>query len=361
MALVTKSIGTTGRDYSTWTLWEAALGGAAGGAGNDARGESYNDSDFDETVSINDSTPDSIVLTVAAGERHDGTAGTGVRMLASVGSRWIVLGVTSKECTVEWIEHDVNGKSTGAFNIGAIHFDDLFEATVANCIVHDIINSTQSAGIRTRLGASSGTQNIINNIVYDILCTTGSASHHAKGVQATIAGGRSVRVYNNTAHNVRKSTAGNAYCIQATDGASIEVKNNIATDPGGTTSGSKVCYTPTSPVNVVMDYNLASDDTDSGANSIGADDGVITANQYVSTVGGSEDLHLKAGADAIDAGLDLVTTPSGVEIDINGRDRDAQGDIWDMGAHELVSAANLMAMERAISRRIASRIFGRVN
>jgi len=54
-----------------------------------------------------------------------------------------------------------------------------------------------------------------------------------------------------------------------------------------------------------------------------------------STVG-SEDLHLKAQSDAIDAGTDLGTTPSGVEIDINGRDRDSQGDTWDQGAHEFV-------------------------
>ena len=44
MATITKSIGTTARDYSTITLWEAALGGAAGGAGNDAIGECYDDS-----------------------------------------------------------------------------------------------------------------------------------------------------------------------------------------------------------------------------------------------------------------------------------------------------------------------------
>jgi hypothetical protein len=64
---------------------------------------------------------------------------------------------------------------------------------------------------------------------------------------------------------------------------------------------------------------------------------VVTADEYVSTVGGSEDLHLKAGADCIDAGTDLGTTPTGVNYDIDNRDRDAEGDTWDIGADEYVA------------------------
>ena len=64
-----------------------------------------------------------------------------------------------------------------------------------------------------------------------------------------------------------------------------------------------------------------------------------SGDQFVSTTGGSEDLHLKAGADAIDAGTDLGTSPDGVEIDIDGRDRDAEGDTWDIGADEYEAVA----------------------
>jgi len=49
MVEVLKKIGSDGgptRDYATITLWEAALGGAAGGGGNDAIGECYDDSAF---------------------------------------------------------------------------------------------------------------------------------------------------------------------------------------------------------------------------------------------------------------------------------------------------------------------------
>jgi hypothetical protein len=61
-----------------------------------------------------------------------------------------------------------------------------------------------------------------------------------------------------------------------------------------------------------------------------------STNQFVSIVSGSEDLHLKAGADAIGAGVDLGTTPAGVEVDIDGRDRDAEGDTWSIGADQFV-------------------------
>ena len=87
-------------------------------------------------------------------------------------------------------------------------------------------------------------------------------------------------------------------------------------------------------------HNLSSDATAAGTGSLTSK---TSANQFVSTVGGSEDLHLKAGADAIDAGTDLGTTPSGVEIDIDGRDRDAEGDTWDIGADEFVTLASVTA------------------
>jgi hypothetical protein len=60
---------------------------------------------------------------------------------------------------------------------------------------------------------------------------------------------------------------------------------------------------------------------------------------FTNVTGGSEDLHLVSGSDLIDAGTDLGTTPTGVNIDIDGRDRDAEGDTWDIGADEFVSLA----------------------
>ena len=121
------------------------------------------------------------------------------------------------------------------------------------------------------------------------------------------------------------------------DQTGTTIQNCAVTNTGGTTSDTPVDYSVASPANATVDHNLASDTTASGTGSL---DSKTSANQYVSTTDGSEDYHLKAGADAIDAGVDKGTTPSGVEIDIDNRDRDAQGDTWDMGADEFVAAVD---------------------
>jgi len=73
------------------------------------------------------------------------------------------------------------------------------------------------------------------------------------------------------------------------------------------------------------DYNMASDTTAPGGNSLQSK---VASNQFVSITGGSENLHLKTGADAIDNGTDL----SGIFND------DIDGDIrtgnWDIGADQ---------------------------
>jgi len=56
---------------------------------------------------------------------------------------------------------------------------------------------------------------------------------------------------------------------------------------------------------------MSSDATASDGGGTGHVENVTTADQFVSTVSGSEDLHLKAGADAIGAATDLVATPAG--------------------------------------------------
>jgi hypothetical protein len=60
------------------------------------------------------------------------------------------------------------------------------------------------------------------------------------------------------------------------------------------------------------------------------------SNQFVSTTGGSEDLHLKQSADCIDVGDDLSGTFTG---DIDGDTRPTGVNTWDIGADELTATA----------------------
>ena len=81
--IVTKTLGTNSRDYSTISLWEADLDNASVYMeGDEAVGECYNDSTF-SPFNINGGVTiglKSITLKAAAGESHDGTAGTGVKV-----------------------------------------------------------------------------------------------------------------------------------------------------------------------------------------------------------------------------------------------------------------------------------------
>jgi len=326
MAAVTDSIGTTGRDFADITAWEASFGDHAG---DDLTGEVFNDSVFDENVTFNDNTPDSIKLTVPLAERHDGTAGTGSRIVNTVGGNSLFFSSLTTPVTCEWMEVDKNN------NFGrAIHSSGTATTimTFNNNICHDAFLDSGSA---TQAGLQlSSYRNIAhNNIIYNIVTETSSSS-----VSIGMGGSttRAVDVQNNTVFRIRNDNgSGSALGLRMSDSASQNYRNNIVLDVTGTTSGATDCYDITSFTNATVDHNMSSDTTAVGTGSLVSQ---TAADQFISTVDGSEDLHLKSGADAIDAGLDLGTTPTGVNFDINNRDRDAEGDIWDMGAHEFVAA-----------------------
>jgi hypothetical protein len=318
------SIGATARDYSTMALWEADLGDTSiYGGGSRAKGECYNDADFTGFVKI-DATDIGlafITLTAASGERHDGTAGTGCRILGN----WIDVHPPTSTYSVEisWIEIDRNSRGSSQcieLNRNVIGVPHVVHA----CILHGYGKIGISNGTYTR-GCS-----ITNNFIYDGERTT----HDSIGINLS-----AVTTYddywldNNTIFNINapNESTGDAFGIKGLDRADHYLRNNVVCDVVGAISSQ--CFQ--GHASTTEDHNVSSDSTAQGTGSI---TDVTTADQFVSTVGSSEDLHLKAGSDCIDAGTDLGTTSPGVNIDINGRDRDAEADTWDIGAHEFIAA-----------------------
>jgi len=322
-AAVTDTIGTTSRDFSTITLWEDSLGAHSG---DDMTAEMYNDSAFDETVNIDDTTPLTILLTVPVAERHDGTEGNGTRIVRTGAN--IVIDMAADETTIEWLEIDINGQNATALLLDLN--SDLF---VKNMILHGSTGDGNITGVIR--DQAKGT--IMNSIIYDYTNThTGT-----RGVSGILDGStRDSNYFNNTIHGITNNNGtGVAYGINLQDDAGSTFQNNIATDAGGTTSGTKQDYNLSSISNATVDHNLSSDSTASGVGSLS---GATAADFFVSTTGGSEDFHLKTGAsiDPIDAGVDKGTTPTGVNFDIDNFDRNADaGTVWDMGADEFVAAA----------------------
>ncbi|MEM8973619.1 MAG: hypothetical protein AAGD43_16290 [Pseudomonadota bacterium] len=328
MATVTKSIGTSSRDYSTITLWEADLDNVAEySSGDDAVGECYNDSVFDESVTINGGNTvglNSITLTAASGERHDGTAGTGARVVRTSNGLFVTIsGANSIDYEISWLEFDANGNECSIATRAAAN------NTVANIVLHGWDGTDNSAELLVAQGSVNS--NYTNCIIYDLTQGFSGASGAACLMRQSFDG---INVYNCTLHDVSDASGNATACLILSDRSDENCRNVICTGATNTGSGSATDFSPASPTNATMDYNMSSDTSASGANSITS---VTVADQYVSTVSGSEDLHLKTGSDAIGAGVDLGTSPTNVNIDINGRDRDAEGDTWDIGAHQFVA------------------------
>ena len=338
-------------DYTSPRAWAADLDDSSiYSNGDDAVGEIQINEKYDEGIGIaNGSTVtlNSVKLTVASSVRHNGTAGTGAGFKytgqsSSGGGGSLAQVVDIKDAdnvTLEWLEFD----GTGAAGSCAIHsfitdhgnFRD--NNTVRNCLMHGFELETGGASVNmirmttSTSSLTSGKSNyILNNIIYgNVLSTVAGGS--PTGIYANA--GRDVNpiyVYNNTVHDLTAASSSNiAIGIKASRHA--VVTNNIVSDVTG--SSTSVCFAVTSgSFTSSSDYNLATDSTAPGSNSVNS---ATLANIYESA-SGTVNLHLKSGSPAIDAGTDLGTTPSGVNIDIDGRDRDAEGDTWDIGADEYV-------------------------
>lgn len=342
MGTIITSIGTNGRDYSTIMAWEADIDNAAiYASGDSAVGECYDDSVFADAVNINGGTSvglASVRLTAASESKHDGTANTGVLVFRPISPCFVQ--IRRSNCTVEWLT--LRGISTAGLDGVALGLvlSDSSGTSVANCLVYDFqqANTGGTPICGSSVFHNTGVPLVVSN------CIAWNNSAKFTGRTTSAFGSRrsavsyKVTVLNCTAHRSMQGYASNlVYGFRGNFTGTI--KNCLSTE--GETADFNGSYT--SPQN-----NCSSDATAPGTGSL---INKSASSQYVSTVVGSEDLHLKRGADAINAGADLGTTPTGVNIDINGRDRDAKNDVWDIGAHEFVPALALLLMRHAYARR----------
>jgi hypothetical protein len=301
------------------TDWESELDDTPlYSSGINAIGECYNDSAFDESISISNGTDTvglgDVTLTVASGEKHDGTEGTGARIVrTSGGSASITLGIKPQNntMTVEWLEIDHNGNrdaGQGAVYLSGSGGTLVTYRVAKNLIVHGVNGANRCVGIYS--GLSGGTGYIFNCFVYDISSTFDDTVYAGSGIFC---------ITFTEAYNCSVIDTDRGFVVS---GANITATNIISCDASDTDDFNLL----SSPV---ASYLLSSDTSATGTGSLTSK---ASSDQFVSTVAGSEDLHLKAGADAIDVGSDLGTTPTDVNIDINGNDREGYL-AWSMGAH----------------------------
>lgn len=315
---------------ANFTDWEANLDAVLYVSGDDAVVEAYNNGAFNitgqilvdggGTVGLN-----SIKITVPVSERNDGTEGTGTRIVATSGEEYPHFRTQSPDIpiTIEWLELD-----GGGINLeGGIQFEKgtggtEFSTFARNLIVHGFDGTKFRYGIKNlNVGTTTGSRaSIINNILYDGTQQSGNAAYFISGA----TGARITWALNNTVFN-GVSTLGTVFGINIIDETNFKMQNNIAMD------NEDGDYLVTSYSNATVTNNGASDASASGTGSL---DNLTTANQFVST-GTPPDLHVQdTAADIFEAGTDLVTTPTGVNFDIDNYDRDDGATTWSIGAHD---------------------------
>lgn len=325
---MTYTIGS-GKDFAQVTNFNDALSDEEYFVdGDDAVGEVYGALTF-QNVTWNPSIAlTSILITVPVAERHTGIAGTGARVTAGGNNQSWILGMGSTKWTVEWLDFDGDDYGCNFINVsGSVQYGNV--PIVRYCIFHDCIANTDN--YRGFIFANSRDTKVHNCILYNNSRNSTSANVNAITVDGDQADGG---VYNNTIYNISNPNAGGSGgasgIIVNTNGSNAKVYNNVVFNISSGRGASYAKCFNFAGASVDHDYNMDDDGTATGSNSL---NNKSASDQFVSIASGTEDFHLKDGADAIHAGDDLGTT-DGVNVDIDQQDRTANSRTWDMGADQ---------------------------
>lgn len=314
------------RCYSTFATWNSACPTNLLTVNELWKGMAYKDSTFSAGCTMTGVTADAnryMWLTANSGQRHTGTAGTGVTVsvttnqIFSVGVSYTVienLALTGVRNTSDW-------QNCYGFHVSAGY------VTVRRNLIYGFFKSALADGVNLMAvnfqGNGANYSSILNNIIYDINIGTSGYLPNAFGIRIWEC--YYIVVRNNTIYSVAGTGRSGIY-VSAYAGCAY-TQNNIAMD-----CGVDFYLSPISASWGTVSHNMSSDTTAPGTSSLTSK---TASNQFVSTTPGSENLHLNtATSDAIRKGIDLGTT-SGVDIDIDGLSRLLFEGGWDIGADEI--------------------------
>ena len=344
------------RAFSTITLFEAMIDDSSPsywGSSDDVVGALHADSNFtDNTVNFNQKQSlSSVTLSVYSDDRHDGTAESGALWKPTSGSGHNVgiLVMNVDNMTAEWLDISADSLDSTNTNKFIVLGGTCNNNIIRNNLLHDKGGNPGNTGpqgiYNSGAGASSDSIYILNNIIYNLVETNNDS---AAAMLLNVWAGNAY-VYNNTIYNIQ-GAGGSKHGIGIRFGnvtsSNTRIKNNLVSKTEGPSNNAP--YWKNVSGSTVDSANNLSDDTasatynaeDMGQN-LNDSSALIgkTAAQidFVSTSAGSEDLHLDTSSVCLQAGVDLGTT-NGVNIDIDGIDRDATGVTWDIGADQKSTA-----------------------
>lgn len=343
------------RAFSTITLFEAMIDDSSPdywGTTDDVVGELHADSNFtDATVNFSQKQSlSSVTLSVYEYDRHDGTAESGAlwKPTANSGHDQGILRINIDDMTAEWLDISFDSLDARNTNKGILFVGTNNNNIIRNNIIHDKYGNPGNNGPFAihviGAGASSDSIYILNNIIYNMEET----SNDFASAIVTNSWAGNAYIYNNTVYNI-KSNGGSKFAIAYRFGnpasSNTRIKNNIASKLDSANSSGERGYEHGAhnggSGTVDEEYNLSDDTVHSSYAAAGT--GSLTGQtlaqiDFVSTSAGSEDLHLDTSSVCLEAGIDLGTT-NGVNIDIDGVDRDATGVTWDIGADQKSEAS----------------------
>lgn len=243
-------------------------------------------------------------ISVPESDRHNGLINNGARISLSGGYFYMNEGYLKVEyLAFSQIIYDIASSSYGIRMAGGY-------ATLRNCFIQNVSNSaSNNAGVLI-----GGTAPVVHNCI--VLNADG------EGMRST-ASFASSTVYNCTIYNT--GLAGLYLSGTASD---MDTKNCLVIGSAGN------CYS-----GAQTKTNCGSSDT-TGTTGL---TGLTATNEFTSIGSGTENLHLKAGATSIDAGVDLG---AGYAIDIDGYTRIGT---WDIGADEYVEQSNAVTYDFSLA------------
>lgn len=310
---VTKSIGTSSRDYSTLQSWEDACPANLVSADQIWKGECYNDSEFSAGVTISGQTTDStryVWLTAAAGQSFQDNANVrtnalaysvanGVGITSSTAQNYVV-DASSQYTRIDRLQ--VKTTTWGSYKGNSCLSAAATGVVVRDCVLQQTLTNTSYPGRPMNFG---GLSSVAANVVAIQHATNSSAVSVVSTV--TLRNITAVAVSANSAAGVSLSYFGGSIQNQAVF--------NFASAYSGTNGGT-ISYWGT---------DLSS--VGSGSNH---QTSLTFANCFENT---STDFRLKVGSPLIGTGnTDATNAPN----DISGTARDA-GTGGDIGAWEYTS------------------------